>query len=257
MYASQNPATRAWDIDSVNGAGASGMGKYASLNFDLNGRPRIAYLNEQATSVLLSEKSIAGNWVHTLVDSASITNIGRPIRMETDQFGKVWIAYNYYTNFDKVKLMRRENGVFGEVGVSSAGWIASAFQFDIVGADLYIIGRKNQLGNTGVAMLEAPNGLYVEIADPDDLVNAAEISNYPNPFSDGTTFRIELTRPQNLNLEVYDLYGKRIAQVLSGAKLGAGIHEFNFDATTLAPGMYIYTLQNDRSRLVKKMILGR
>jgi hypothetical protein len=257
MYASQNPATRAWDVDSINGTNASGMGKFASLKFGPNGLPKIAYLDEQATSVFLSEKTVANTWSHQLVDSASITNIGRPIQLEIDQFGKVWIAYNYFTNFDKVKLMHRNGSIYTEVGVSSTGWIAGAFQFDIVGGDLYIVGRKNQLSNTGVGMLLSPQGLYVKIPDPNDLANAAQIVNFPNPFSETTTFRIELTRSQTVDLEVYDLYGKRIASVLTSTKLGAGVHEFNFDASGLSSGMYIFELRNDRSRMVKKMILAR
>lgn len=257
MYASQNQGTRAWDVDSINGSIASGMGKFASLKFGPNGLPKVAYLDEQATSVFLSEKTIAGGWSHELVDSASITNIGRPIQLEIDQFGKVWVAYNYYTNFDKVKLMHRDGGNYNEIGVSSTGWIAGAFQFDIVGGDLFIVGRKNQLVNTGVGMLLSPQGLYVELPDPDDLANAAQIINYPNPFSETTNFRIELTRAQTLDLEVYDLYGKRVATVISGTKLGSGVHEFAFDASGLAPGMYIFELRNDRSRMVKKMILAR
>ncbi|MEM0999862.1 MAG: T9SS type A sorting domain-containing protein [Bacteroidota bacterium] len=257
MYAEQNPGTRAWDIDSVNGSAASALGKFASLKFNASGRPAIAYLDEQATSVFLSEKNAAGTWTHELVDSVPIVTIGRPIRLAFDQFGKAWIAYNFFTNFDKVKLMRRENGTFNEVGVSSAGQIANAFAFEIIGDDLYILGKKNQLGNTGVAMIYADNGLFVKAEDPDDLQQVAQISNYPNPFTGSTTIKLELTRAQSLNLKVYDVYGKQVGDLLAGEKLGAGTHEFEFSGDHLGPGVYIYLLENDRSRIVKRMVLTR
>lgn len=258
MYASKDATTRAWNIDSVNSNTASGMGKFSALRFGTDGLPKIAYLDEQATAIWISEKNLAGSWNHQLVDSAAITNIGRPIRMEIDQFGRPWIAYNYYTNFDKVKLVRRDvDGSLNEVAVSSAGRIANAFNFQILGQDLFIIGRKNQLGNSGVAMLLAHGGLSVAAPAPFDLNNSTVISNYPNPFSGSTTFRIDTKISQNLSLRVFDLYGKTIAQVLEQQKLGAGVHEFTFDAARLAPGVYLYELRNAESRIVKKFVIAQ
>lgn len=255
-YATQNLQTRAWEIDTVFTTTSTAVGKYASLRLDANGRAKIAHIDEQANFVYLSEKNIAGLWTHTLVDSTPISNIGRPLELELDQFGNAWLAYNYFSNFDRVKLMRRDS-VWTEVSVSSTGQLANAFSFKVLGGDLYIIGKKNELQNTGVGMLYAPGGLFVEAPDPLDITEAVQLQNYPNPFSDATTFRMELDKPFTLTLNVYDLFGKRVATVVDRQKLGTGVHEFSFDGGTLASGMYVYELNNGHSRIVKKMVLQR
>lgn len=255
VYASQNPGTRIWKLDSVTGGSATERGKFASLKFGTDGLPKIAWLDEQANSVFLSEQDIIGNWTHQLVDSASVVNMGRPIRLEIDDFGKVWVAYNYFANAEKVKLMRRENGVFSEVAVSSTSSIAEAFEFEIVGGDLFIPGRKNKPYETGIAMLYAQNGLYVPAPNPTRLANAAHITNFPNPFSEETTFRIAVSQTIRLGLRLYNLYGERVATVFENRTLVAGKHDFKFDGAGLAPGMYIYVLRSGGDFLAKKLIL--
>lgn len=256
IYASQDLATRSWQLDSVTGGSNTGRGKFCSLKFGVDGLPKIAWLDEQASAIYLSEQDIVGNWTHQRVDSGSVINLGRPIRMEIDVFGKVWLAYNYFANTEKVKLVRRENGVFSEVGISSTGRIANAFEFEIVGSDFYIPGRKNQPFGTGVAMLAAKDGVFVKTPDPSRLENSVQVTNFPNPFTQETTFQILVSRSVNLDLNIFDLYGKRVAEVFANSSLSPGRHDFQFDATGLAPGMYIYVLRNGDQSLTKKIILS-
>ncbi|MEM7038148.1 MAG: T9SS type A sorting domain-containing protein, partial [Bacteroidota bacterium] len=255
-YAVRNPATRAWNIDSVYDAGASAVGKFVSLELGPGDQPMLAFLEEQSTSIYYAERNLAGLWDVTVVDSLPVSNIGRPIDLEVDGFGNPWIAYNFYTNFDKVKLVRRDSATWNEVAVSSTGRIANAFDFAILGGDLYITGKKNEVQNSGVGMLYAGGGLFVEAPEPTLLSETTEILNYPNPFSSGTTFRIESEKAQVLSLHVYDLYGKKVATVLEERKLSAGNHEFYYDANGLAPGIYLYEVTDGISRMVHKLVIS-
>jgi hypothetical protein len=66
--------------------------------------------------------------------------------------------------------------------------------------------------------------------------------NYPNPFNPSTTLQFDLPIQGRVNLSVYDVLGKEVAQVVAG-EMGAGTHLVQFDAKSLASGVYSYRIQ--------------
>jgi len=66
--------------------------------------------------------------------------------------------------------------------------------------------------------------------------------NYPNPFNASTLISFSLQKSQYVNLNVYDLLGRKIA-VLANENMPAGKHNITFDASDLASGIYYYRLQ--------------
>ena len=255
-YAAWNPGLQSWEVDSVHGGTASAVGKYAALRMDGAGLPKVAYLDEQSTAVWLAEKDGAGVWTHTLVDSVPVTNIGRPIDLEIDGFGKVWVAYNYFSNFEKVKLMHRDS-VWREVAVGTQGRIANAFMFRIFGGGLYLLGRKMELQNTGVAMIRAARGVYVQAEAPLVIRENLSVSQYPNPFTEATTFQIEVKQAGEFELVVQDLYGRDVVRVMPMRKLGVGQHTFTWDAGGIPAGVYFYTVRGSGGAMTGKMVLSR
>lgn len=254
-YAFRDPFTRTWITDTVYTRVPSGVGKFCSLKLNSAGLPKIAFLDEQNTAVVLSERNASGTWEHTVVDSSQVSNIGRPTELVIDQFDNVWIAYNYNFNFDRAKLLHRDS-IWREVAVSSQGQIADEFHFEIIGGDLFILGKKTELQNTGLAMLHAPRGVFVYQDDPVDLSKIIHAENYPNPFDQSTTFKLQLEKPEVLTLKIYDLNGREVGRVVDHQKLNAGTHEFHWNANNLSPGIYPYILENGNSRMVKKLVIA-
>ena len=78
--------------------------------------------------------------------------------------------------------------------------------------------------------------------------------NYPNPFNPTTTIRYELPKYSSVNLTVYDMLGRRVAELVNQSQ-PAGIYEVPFDGSNLASGTYIYVLRTENFILKKKMIL--
>jgi hypothetical protein len=78
--------------------------------------------------------------------------------------------------------------------------------------------------------------------------------NYPNPFNPVTTIGYELSEPTNVTLEVYDLLGRRIAQLFDG-DMPIGRHEVKFNASQLSSGFYFYKLSTDNATLSRQMML--
>ncbi len=65
--------------------------------------------------------------------------------------------------------------------------------------------------------------------------------NYPNPFNPTTTIEYALPADARVTLEVFDVLGRRIAELMNG-QVAAGYHDVKFDASALASGMYFYRL---------------
>ncbi len=87
------------------------------------------------------------------------------------------------------------------------------------------------------------------------------MANYPNPFNPQTHIQFGLPAAQQVSLEVYDILGRQVAQLLN-ANLAAGVHTVIWNGTdhtgrSVSSGIYFYALQGDGFRLVKKMLLNR
>jgi len=80
--------------------------------------------------------------------------------------------------------------------------------------------------------------------------------NYPNPFNPSTTIDFTLPKSKFVELKVYNILGKEVAELVSN-KLRAGLHQYQFNCNDLASGVYYYQLVAGEYREVKKMILLR
>ena len=78
--------------------------------------------------------------------------------------------------------------------------------------------------------------------------------NYPNPFNPNTTITFELTKPSKVNIKIYNIFGERVADLLS-ASLHSGSHSVRWDASHMASGVYLYRIQVGEYVETKKMVL--
>lgn len=90
-----------------------------------------------------------------------------------------------------------------------------------------------------------------ETAVPDDITL---VQNYPNPFNPTTTIAFNLPESMRVKLSVFNVVGQPIA-VLADGMLGEGDHSYEWDATGLPSGMYIYQLEVGTKVLTRKMTL--
>lgn len=78
--------------------------------------------------------------------------------------------------------------------------------------------------------------------------------NYPNPFNPSTTISFAVPEQGLVRLEVFDLLGRKVAELLNGPT-APGNYAVGFDASKLSSGLYIYRLQVGSQVLTKKMTL--
>lgn len=80
------------------------------------------------------------------------------------------------------------------------------------------------------------------------------LQNYPNPFNPSTTIAYELPEPGEVQLEVFNLLGARVATLQTGRQ-PAGEHRISFDASGLSSGVYVYRLTAGQMQLTRRMTL--
>lgn len=78
--------------------------------------------------------------------------------------------------------------------------------------------------------------------------------NYPNPFNPTTTIKYDLPNTSDVSLIIYDILGRKVKELVN-TKQQAGRYEIQFNASTLASGVYIYQLISEKYINSKKMIL--
>lgn len=78
--------------------------------------------------------------------------------------------------------------------------------------------------------------------------------NYPNPFNPSTNIKFTVQDAGMVSIKVYDLAGRMVATV-ANERFTAGTHSVTFDASNLASGVYMYTLEAAGVRLTNKMTL--
>jgi len=78
--------------------------------------------------------------------------------------------------------------------------------------------------------------------------------NYPNPFNPETKISYSIPVEEFVTIKVYDILGREVATLVN-KKESAGTHEFNFNASALSSGTYIYKMQAGNFIATKKLIL--
>ncbi|CAN5156925.1 hypothetical protein BH23BAC3_BH23BAC3_04300 [soil metagenome] len=115
---------------------------------------------------------------------------------------------------------------------------------------------SNVAGNLGIDRFDLFIIKEVGVSnEPLELVKGYELrQNYPNPFNPSTQISFTLPQSSDVSLSVYNVIGQRVA-VLANEVLQSGQHTYQFDASNLASGMYLYRLQTDNFSQVRKMTL--
>lgn len=123
--------------------------------------------------------------------------------------------------------------------------------------DLYTFALgKSKSVNQLQFMLKVNTGQAV--SNEDDLGIPREVElyqNYPNPFNPSSVIRFGVPEQAPVQLEVFDILGRKVMTLLNGDIKQPGRYNINFDGRSLASGMYIYRLVIGNKVLTKKMTL--
>jgi hypothetical protein len=94
---------------------------------------------------------------------------------------------------------------------------------------------KAAIGAT--ATLATPDSTMTSIDEPGFALHG----NYPNPFNAATTISFTLASGSDVSLAVYDVLGRKVAQLYDG-QLNTGSHRITWNADDMSSGIYFYRL---------------
>lgn len=78
--------------------------------------------------------------------------------------------------------------------------------------------------------------------------------NYPNPFNPSTSIRFSIPKEQMVTLKVFNVLGQEVATLVNQVMKG-GNYSFDFNASKLSSGVYMYKLEAGDFSAAKKMLL--
>ncbi len=80
------------------------------------------------------------------------------------------------------------------------------------------------------------------------------ITHFPNPFLDKVTIRYQIPNESSISLALYDVAGKLLEQSIANETKAAGIHEYEYQASQLNPGVYFYKLEINGKATVSRIV---
>jgi len=87
----------------------------------------------------------------------------------------------------------------------------------------------------------------IENHDPNNIPVEIKCTVYPNPFNSTIAFRLELPTDGNVDVNIFDIIGRKVINCRLGA-LSSGTHQFFWDTIddagyVLPSGLYLYTIR--------------
>lgn len=136
--------------------------------------------------------------------------------------------------------------------------IGAIHEFGLMGDENNVVERRNYLYKIleffGLEDYVTQISECCSTENPDFSVYA-----FPNPFTNCATLKIDLKNKAQTDVEIYNLTGKKISQIISQQILPAGKSEFLWQAKddfgrNIPPGIYIYRVKSGDAVFTGKLI---
>ena len=97
---------------------------------------------------------------------------------------------------------------------------------------------------------------FTENTDQVSFEDGIQLSqNFPNPATDLTRIQIKSEKTQTMSIQINDITGKLIHSEYLGNVAGQKVIYYDYDVSSLASGVYSYSVITDASRVSRKMIV--
>lgn len=96
--------------------------------------------------------------------------------------------------------------------------------------------------------------INITVGVEDHIPAIANVLAYPNPFNGETTIAVTLNEKTNMNVTVFNMEGKLVANLFNG-KATEGTHNLKFDAQQQPAGLYFARIVTDKSFKTVKLVV--
>jgi len=274
-----------WKIENVGAA--KGAPTYSSICVNGDGDVFISYFNVDKYNLHVVMK-IGTTWTHELVATGGYQGVPNSIAPGPYDYpliayydatrGDLKLAHHVFTDVD-LKSFTARRSAQGTVDVrwdvGNTGTIA--------GYNIYRAAENGEREKLNKSLIAGKSPyLFRDAQAPEDVAlkywlegvaatgttrtfgpasvppagkarTFALYQNAPNPFAGATTFTFELPEGADVKLVIYDVAGRKVADVTEG-HFAAGRHGVPF-ASELAPGVYVYRLEAGPNAAAHKMVV--
>ncbi len=222
--------------------------------------------SNESFQMFCAKYDVSGNfiWAKQTFNGSFSAAQGRDIT--TDVFGNIYITgyFGGSITFGDTTLTGSDTGTIFTAGYNKNGdfnWVKPAIgaagwglgvSIDKLG-DCIVTGQfsgETFFGDTSLTSLGEVDIFITKILSSG--VNSIENTtpyplnvdlsqNYPNPFNPSTTIIYQIPSNGNVTLKIYDILGREVTTLIDEFKT-VGRYEVNFNAATLASGVYFYRI---------------
>ncbi|MFA5832901.1 MAG: fibronectin type III domain-containing protein [Bacteroidota bacterium] len=134
------------------------------------------------------------------------------------------------------KVDSATGGISDTVKVMTGLTNETKYYFRITAVNIYGMesGYSNEVDAT-------PSTTGVENAESNLPTVYSLSQNYPNPFNPSTTIKFGLPEASTVSLKIYDVLGREVVTLVN-SQLAAGYYSYQWNASGLSTGMYIYRI---------------
>lgn len=199
-------------------------------------------INELISNIYLQNKTITtslqSNATQSIISGYSVTNL--------EPYG------NFICDNGSDVTFQSEGNIFLKPGF----WAKSGSNFLAKIESIPTCSSYNN--NTYNKNLVVDNEIYEsQNIDNDNALisyNLEYIQNIPNPFKDITKIMYKVKDKSSVTISIYDIYGKKMTDLLSNKIEDAGVHFIDFDFSSMPSGIYLCEFTNQSIHKINKMI---
>ncbi|MDO9390383.1 MAG: FG-GAP-like repeat-containing protein [bacterium] len=176
----------------------------------------------------------------------------------------IWLGKAQLNNYCYGSIIGLDTAQTGGYTFNMGGSVFSTGDINRDGKDEFAIsnyfgGWDSKLPAIWVCKYTGPVGVTGEPVNNEQLTLQDMLQNSPNPFSQSTIIKYQLSQSGQVGLKIYNIQGQMVKTLVNEAKK-AGSYEIRWDGrddkgNKATNGIYLYSLQTKEERVVKRMIL--
>jgi photosystem II stability/assembly factor-like uncharacterized protein len=253
------PTTSVYDIDMFDANTGWMVGSSGSVRRTTDGGTTWTLQTSGTTSTLYCVKALNAT-------TGFVSGSSGAVRKTTDG-GTTWsgLTTPYSTTFYATDWWNVNNGiVVGSSGYTTKttdGGTTWSIQQNTSGSTMYNVFMRHHDSawavGSGAYAFKWATGIVGTTTWGNEVPKTYFLSqNYPNPFNPVTTIKFGIPKAGSVTLNVYDITGRLVRAIFNNTPLNAGVVTHSFDGSSLASGIYFYTLIVNNDKIdTKRMVL--